>query len=372
MLDELIKVSVIVPIYKVERYIERCITSLINQDYRNIEIIAVDDGSPDTSGDIIDRLAKCDKRVKAIHKSNGGVSSARNAGMASLTGDYVMFVDGDDWVEPDYVSYFLNLVKTNDCAIGMNTNNFYAGSPQTKDRSYIITAERAIEWIYMMHLSVAVWNKIYSTKFLKENTIKFNEEIWYGEGMLFNIETLQFCNNVVIGERSVYHQTVNPNSAMRSFNLQSNLCGIRSMELQKTKWQKVNSRIEKAWNYHRYCFNSSIIDGLVRTNTVNDNKSVFDECKQNLRGNIIIPLTSDISFKKKLAWIACAVSPTLMAKRSARKFKAAVEKWGGGIRRILDSLSTGFEEKSKFHLQEHKYSFGGYTPATCFVGGVSA
>lgn len=370
MLDKNTKVSVIVPIYKVERYIEKCVISLINQDYQNIEIILVDDGSPDKSADVIDRLAPTENRIKVIHKENGGVSSARNVGIDAASGDYVMFVDGDDWVEPDYVSYFLNLVKSTGCPVGMNTNNFYAGYALTQDRTYTVAAEKAIEWIYMGQLFVAVWNKIYSLELLKENAVRFNNEIWYGEGMLFNIETLQFCDRVAIGEKSVYHQTVNANSAMRSFNLKSNYCGIRSMELQKTKWKKVNSKIEKAWNYHRYCFNRSIIDKLVRSGIVDENKVVFDECRQSIRRDIKIPLTADVGLKSKLAWVAYAISPTLLAELSARKFKATLAKWGG-IQRIPDYLLLRVTGILGPYLQEFKYSFG-YTPALYCVGGVSA
>lgn len=321
------KVSIIVPIYNVERYIERCVTSLINQDYANIEIILVDDGSPDNSAAIIDNLCQRDKRIRIIHKENGGVSSARNAGVNAATGDYIMFVDGDDWVEYNYVSYFLNLIKVNQCAVGMNTNNFYVDSSiHTSDNMYTVSAEKAIEWIYMGRLFVAVWNKIYSAKILRETGVRFNDEIWYGEGMLFNIEILQFCEKVAIGEKSVYHQIANPDSAMRSFNLKSNLCGIRSMELQKEKWKKINKRIEKAWLYHRYCFNRSIINGLVRTDTVKENKTVFDECRKNIRTDINIPITADISIKQKLSWIAYSISPVLMAKIYALKIKMIIKK----------------------------------------------
>ena len=99
------KISVIVPVYNVEKYIGECIKSIINQDYENIEIILVDDGSNDKSGEICDEYTLKDKRVKVIHKENGGVSSARNRGIESSTGEYIAFVDGDDYVTKDYVSY---------------------------------------------------------------------------------------------------------------------------------------------------------------------------------------------------------------------------------------------------------------------------
>lgn len=92
-------VSVIVPVYNVEKYIDKCVESLLNQDYKNIEVILVDDGTPDRSGDIIDRLKEEDHRIVVIHQENHGVSSARNAGMAVASGEYITFVDGDDWVD---------------------------------------------------------------------------------------------------------------------------------------------------------------------------------------------------------------------------------------------------------------------------------
>ena len=97
-------VSIIVPVYNVEKFIFKTVNSILNQDYKNIEIILVDDGSPDNSARIIDELAKKDNRIVCVHKENGGVSSARNAGLKIATGEYVTFIDGDDWVEPNYVS----------------------------------------------------------------------------------------------------------------------------------------------------------------------------------------------------------------------------------------------------------------------------
>lgn len=105
------KVSIIVPIYNIENYIERCLRSLINQSYSNIEIIAVDDGSYDSSTDILDRLANEDSRIIPLHKKNGGLSSARNYGLKYISGDFVMFVDGDDYLEDSCVETLVKLAK---------------------------------------------------------------------------------------------------------------------------------------------------------------------------------------------------------------------------------------------------------------------
>ena len=93
------QISVIVPVYKVERYLRRCVQSILNQTHSNLEVILVDDGSPDGSGALCDEFAKQDSRVQVIHKDNGGLSDARNAGLSIARGEYVTFVDSDDWID---------------------------------------------------------------------------------------------------------------------------------------------------------------------------------------------------------------------------------------------------------------------------------
>lgn len=103
-------ITIIVPIYGTERYLIRCLDSIVNQRYQNLEVILVDDGTPDNAGKIADTYAKNDKRFHVIHQSNGGLSDARNRGLAKMTGEYVTFIDSDDYVSPDYVSFMYNLL----------------------------------------------------------------------------------------------------------------------------------------------------------------------------------------------------------------------------------------------------------------------
>lgn len=105
------KISVIVPVYNVELYLERCLDSIIHNTYKNLEIICVDDGSTDGCGGILDRYAQMDKRVVVIHRENGGVSAARNSGMDAATGDSVSFIDSDDWIHPQYFEILLEYQK---------------------------------------------------------------------------------------------------------------------------------------------------------------------------------------------------------------------------------------------------------------------
>ena len=227
------KISIVVPIYNVEQYINKCVTSLITQTYSNIEIILVDDGSPDDSPKIIDELSKKDNRIIVIHKKNGGVSSARNVGIEASTGEYILFVDGDDYVDNDFVQYFYDLInKSVDIDIGINYSKYSISDKKNgNDDIKVRDSKQIIVDLYAERLNVAVWNKIYRKSFLDRYNIRFDESIWFGEGMLFNIVCLQYTDNVVVGYKKVYHQVFNVNSAMRSFNLKGNLCGIRSLEL---------------------------------------------------------------------------------------------------------------------------------------------
>jgi glycosyltransferase involved in cell wall biosynthesis len=340
------KVSVIVPAYNVERYLSRCVGSLLHQDHANIEVILVDDGSPDGSGELADRLAESDARVRVIHKANGGVSSARNAGIDAAGGDWVMFVDGDDWVEPDYVSYFLSLVCHGGCLVGMDTRNCRGDEPPApRERTkQTVPAERALEWIYDDTIFVAVWNKIYSAQLLHD--LRFSEDVWYGEGMLFNVEALQLVDTVAVGDAEVYHQTFNPDSAMRCFSLKSNYCGIASLWLQRAEWDKVTPAIEREWRYHRYRFNRSIVDGLGRAGLMDEEGDAFRECVRNLRRDLPFALGAETSPKQRVALVLYALAPKAMARRSARKFLARVDETSrGGVAPRL-RLIVGHREAS--------------------------
>lgn len=324
-------VSIIVPVYNVEKYIGRCIKSLLAQDYNNIEVILVDDGSPDKSPAIIDSMAAQDSRIRVVHQDNHGVSTARNVGISLATGKYLMFVDGDDWVDPDYVSYFVKLIESNNSSVGMNKNNYSTQKLKTSDETYIVSAETAIEWIYSGDIFVAVWNKIYLREFLNSFKLTFNPDIWYGEGMLFNIMCLQYVDSVAIGEKSVYHQTYNPDSAMRKFNLESNLCGIKSLDIQKELWKKVTPGIKKQWQYHRYRFNRTIVSGLLSSGMTDEYPVLYKECISNIRKELWMPLSMEKKMKTKLGWIVYAMSPSLISVRSRIIRKKLVDKFGGGI-----------------------------------------
>ena len=168
-----IKISIIVPIYNVENYLDKCIKSIINQSFKNLEIILVDDGSPDNCPAICDEWAKKDNRIKVIHKENGGLSDARNAGLAVATGEYIAFVDSDDYIEADIYKKLLSVALNNKCDIVScklrmvyeNDKNFV-----TKDDSediIIYSTEDAMSALIDDKIRQVVWNKLYKADIIK-------------------------------------------------------------------------------------------------------------------------------------------------------------------------------------------------------------
>lgn len=161
------KISVIIPVYKVEAYLERCVTSLFRQTHTNLEIILVDDGSPDKSGAICDELALQDTRVRVLHKKNGGLSDARNAGIEVCTGDYIAFLDSDDWYDPNMLSLLYKLCEQNHAGISeCSYRNIYQGtvlaeticSGAIMEFTPVQAIESNLDWKYCKPVA---WNKLY-------------------------------------------------------------------------------------------------------------------------------------------------------------------------------------------------------------------
>lgn len=167
--------SVIVPIYKVEDYLPKCVESIRNQTYSNLEIILVDDGSPDGCGAICDEFAKKDSRIRVIHKENGGLSDARNTGIDVAKGDYLAFVDSDDWLEPDAFEAMLALAEKYDakmvCAGRYNEDG--ATGTQSKglcpEKEEFVPGKELVRRIFRWdHLDSAAWDKLYARELFRE------------------------------------------------------------------------------------------------------------------------------------------------------------------------------------------------------------
>ncbi len=169
-------ISVVVPIYKVEKYLDRCVESIVKQTYKNLEIILVDDGSPDNCPKMCDEWGKKDKRIKVIHKKNGGLSDARNAGLDVMTGEYVTFVDSDDYLELDAITVLKKALEENDADVAIGRPKFvYENDDSSKnigliDNSIICYNNEELIKLLMSHtesMLVVAWGRIFKKEIFK-------------------------------------------------------------------------------------------------------------------------------------------------------------------------------------------------------------
>lgn len=220
--------SIIVPIYNVEKYLDKCIRSLVNNAYTNLEIILIDDGSPDNCPAICDAWADKDDRIRVVHKANGGLSDARNAGLEIATGAYCWFVDSDDFIEENAISYILNQLKQNDVDLLIfnhkRVDEYGQVVYESKDpeRWIHIDDEKTVirESCAMMlgeHYGVEVWRRIYNLQRIRENRLSFvsGAEV-FAEDILFNMCYLQCCKKIYSVQESLYIYLIRQNSIMRS------------------------------------------------------------------------------------------------------------------------------------------------------------
>ncbi len=179
-------ISVIIPVYKVEEYLDRCVSSVLNQTYKNLEMILVDDGSPDRCPELCDEWGKKDLRIKVIHKENGGLSDARNAGMKICTGELVAFLDSDDWIHPDFYQTLFDAMVEFNCDIAECD---YIKTSGNKPENRLNYAEPLVcETDEAMKLHIAdkcfkqvVWNKLYKKELLTAEFEKgkYNEDVFW-------------------------------------------------------------------------------------------------------------------------------------------------------------------------------------------------
>lgn len=199
------QVSIVVPIYNVECYIDQCINSLINQTYKNIEIILVNDGSPDNSPFIADRYAEKDPRIHVIHKKNGGLSDARNVGLSLSRGKYICFVDSDDYVELEMIEKTVSqmLVSQVDVLIYGLYNEIHdeVGNIINKNTVSINPDDP----YSVMSVIGYAWNKLYNTDFLKKNKLQFEKGLALVEDIVFNEKVFSVSNRIEYLDVPLYH-----------------------------------------------------------------------------------------------------------------------------------------------------------------------
>lgn len=213
-------ISVIVPIFNAEKYLHRCIKRILAQDYTDYELLLIDDGSTDNSGTICDEYAIKDNRIRVFHKENGGVSSARNWGLDKAIGEYIMFVDSDDYMLPGMLEVMLSTLESKKADLVVcgttETGGGYWRPIADVDYSINQLKENFVSLLHTELLSPP-WNKIYKKEIIGSN--RFCDDISFGEDLLFNIQYLKKCENIsFIKESPFYHEKENENSLVIKFN----------------------------------------------------------------------------------------------------------------------------------------------------------
>lgn len=208
-----ILISIIVPVYNTKLYIKQCLESIVNQTYQRIEIIIIDDGSNDGSSEICDEFRKKDNRIKVIHTKNQGVSSARNRGILESNGQYITFIDSDDFVDKMYIEKMVNNIE-NDEEIIYFCESFPCNTKKEDAYRYIIIGDDNLK----IYLSGPI-AKLFNCDFLKQNKIQFNKKILIGEDLLFNVQALNYAERVKFSNDSIlYFYRNNYNSSMHLIN----------------------------------------------------------------------------------------------------------------------------------------------------------
>lgn len=215
-------ISIIVPIYKVEEYLDRCVESIVNQTYENLEIILVDDGSPDRCGSMCDEWAEKDSRIKVIHKKNGGLSDARNAGLDIAAGAYIAFVDSDDWIHSNYIKIlYTSLIENNAdvsaCDIDIVDDNSDITIINEQLTTKVFDNLSAMQSLVQgAEFASNVWNKLYSVELLKNERFIVGK---YHEDEFFSYRIISKINTAVFNNAKLYYYYQRSGSIMNSFSI---------------------------------------------------------------------------------------------------------------------------------------------------------
>ncbi len=210
-------ISVIVPVYKVENYLDRCVRSIISQHYRQLEIILVDDGSPDRCPAMCDAWAQKDSRITVIHKKNGGLSDARNAGMAAATGELMTFVDSDDYLSPDMYQVLYERMREDDsdiaaCGVEMVWEDGTPSRKLTCDGKFLLDREEAmLAIIQETYLKQPVWYKLYRTSLIRDISFPVGK---YHEDVFWSYQAVANARRVSIVDTPCYFYTQRSGSIM--------------------------------------------------------------------------------------------------------------------------------------------------------------
>lgn len=306
----MIKLSIIVPVYNTYKYLDKCLKTLVEQ--KNVtckyEIIVVNDGSPDNSEEIILKYQKkYTNLIKYIKKENGGISSARNEGLKHCKGEYITFVDSDDYVSLDLISTFLNNISNNDLFI-YGYNEVYEDSDKCVENIILdknVTMTNDSKYILSMifeNKSVRGygWNKIFKRKIIEDNKLKFDNTITYIEDLLFTIEYINKCEKVSFSKKLLYNYVQRDGSLINSkFNLKK-LSSLKAYERIIDIVSKINKEYLKTIYYFLFELNYELSVRIRISGDLEKYKKEYKMLKKNMRKYYFKFILKNIKLKYKL------------------------------------------------------------------------
>lgn len=248
-------VSVVVPAYDVETFLSDCLESILSQTYRNWQCIVINDGSSDDSGGISDRFAQRDDRVKVIHQENQGVSAARNAGFESSAGAFVTFVDGDDWIHPNFLSTLVDVAQRHqaDMVIGTRVMSGKSSADARKAKCQVWTSERAVATLLYPEIPLGVWNKLFRKDFLSASEIRFLDGYFMGEGLNFITHAASKAAKIVaVNHRLYWYRRDNAASATSTLSLEKLENALSAIDNVERTLKPGSRKIRHALVYHRW------------------------------------------------------------------------------------------------------------------------
>lgn len=268
------KISIIIPVYNSEKFLDACVCSVINQTYNNLEIILVDDGSTDNSGALCDKWKVTDSRIKVIHQKNQGVSAARNHGLETATGDFISFIDSDDVVEPEMYELLMGIVVNRGADIAHcgykrldeqgNVLKEVSGTHVTIEQSAAEAVKCMLEGVYFVG---GLWNKLYSYKTVKG--LRFCEELKNNEDILFNVLAFQNAESIIFVDETKYCYYERSSSACNQMKQERQLrdsAFAADIMLEQCKDYAILNVVQN-WNFETKCnlYRFLLMDGQSET-----------------------------------------------------------------------------------------------------------
>ena len=321
-------VSVIVPVYKVESYIQACLDSIVGQTYKNLEIVLIDDGSPDRSGVICDEYAMRDGRIKVLHKKNGGVSEARNLGLKYATGDWVTFVDADDWIDPEHVRQLVETTQNRrvDCVIcGYIQEYPHATFVRHIDLDAPLTGGQAIFYMLRPDLYQGfLWNKLFRKDVIDRAELQLNGSLFYLEDLAFCADFFNRSQQICCIQSDSYHYRQRQDSAVyssldRRDNIARRLTALDAL--------KITESFCTAWRERRLCAARWYVEctqllKFVPNFSSGDSEDVWKQLLADARKGVGVVVTAPLPMNMKIKYLSIILMPKIClpfwAKRETR------------------------------------------------------